>query len=88
MCALSNHIREKPDWWEKVEDETIVEKWREEALQQAGDDDEPEWKLTPAMVCVAYRHGSCYRPDPDVRRLTTCSRSFVDTRICAIRKPA
>ena len=54
MCALSHHIREKPNWWEKVKDETIVERWREEALQQAGDDEdddeEPEWKLTPAMV--------------------------------------
>ena len=34
MCALSHHIREKPNWWEKVKDEAIVEKWREEALQQ------------------------------------------------------
>ncbi|KAF9779803.1 hypothetical protein BJ322DRAFT_1166963 [Thelephora terrestris] len=50
MCALSNRIREKPDWWEKMEDEIIVEKWREEALQQAGDDGNPEWKLTPGMV--------------------------------------
>jgi hypothetical protein len=54
MCALSNHIREKPEWWEKAGDETIIEKWREEALQQAGDDDQPVWKLTPAMVqCLA-----------------------------------
>ena len=54
MCALSNNIREKPEWWEKKEDETIVEKWREEALQQAGEDESPEWKLTPAMVCLAF----------------------------------
>ncbi|KAF9779870.1 hypothetical protein BJ322DRAFT_1129730 [Thelephora terrestris] len=50
MCALSNRLREKPNWWEKMEDESIVEKWREEALQQAGDDANPEWKLTPGMV--------------------------------------
>jgi hypothetical protein len=55
MCALSNHIRKKPEWWEKAGDETIIEKWREEALQQAGDDDQPVWKLTPAMVCLADR---------------------------------
>ena len=50
MCALSNRIREKPDWWEKVKDETIVERWREEALQQAEDHEQPAWNLTPAMV--------------------------------------
>lgn len=54
MCALSHHIRKKPDWWEKINDDTIVEKWRGEALQQAMDDDQPEWKLTPGMVCLAY----------------------------------
>ena len=50
MCALSNRIREKPDWWEKVKDETIFERWREEALQQAEDRERPVWNLTPAMV--------------------------------------
>ena len=34
MCALSHHIREKPNWWEKLKDEAIVEKWKEEVLQQ------------------------------------------------------
>ncbi|KAF9779818.1 hypothetical protein BJ322DRAFT_1167008 [Thelephora terrestris] len=42
MCALSNRIREKPDWWEKMEDET-------------GEDANPEWKLTPGMVGPAER---------------------------------
>ncbi|KAF9779819.1 hypothetical protein BJ322DRAFT_1113127 [Thelephora terrestris] len=50
MCALSNRIREKPNWWEKMQDDAIVEKWRDEALQQTGDDDNPEWELTPGMV--------------------------------------
>ena len=54
MCTLSNRIREKSSWWEKVNDETIVERWREEALQQAGDDERPEWKLTPGMVSLAF----------------------------------
>jgi len=53
MCALSNRIREKSNWWEKVKDETIVERWREEALQQAEDGEQPEWKLTPGMVSLA-----------------------------------
>jgi hypothetical protein len=34
MCALSNRIREKPGWWEKMKDKAIVERWRKEALQQ------------------------------------------------------
>ena len=34
MCALSHRIREEPNWWEKLKDKTVVEKWREEALQQ------------------------------------------------------
>jgi len=50
MCALSNRIREKSNWWEKVKDETVVERWREEVLQQVGDDERPERKLTPGMV--------------------------------------
>ena len=54
MCAHSHHIREKHNWWEKVKDEAIVGRWREEALQRAkddsNDDEKPEWKLTPAMV--------------------------------------
>jgi len=51
MCALSHRIREKPNWWERVKDEVVVEKWREEVLQQEeGVDKEPGRKLTPAMV--------------------------------------
>jgi len=55
MCALSHHIREKPNWWEKVKDQVIVEKWREEALQQeeAGELP-PSRKLTPTMVRFCY----------------------------------
>ena len=55
MCALSTHIREKPNWWEKVKDEVIVEKWRGEALrQEEEDDEEPSWKLTPTLVRPRY----------------------------------
>jgi hypothetical protein len=61
MCALSHHIREKPDWWEKIQDETIVGKWEEEALEQAADDANPEWKLTPKMVCLVSGPGSLFQ---------------------------
>lgn len=50
MCALSNRIREKPDWWEKIKDEAIVGKWREEALEQGEDEENPEWSFTPEMA--------------------------------------
>ena len=51
MCALSNHIREKPNWWEKVKGEVIVEKWRGEALQQEEEKGgTPSRRLTATMV--------------------------------------
>jgi len=34
MCALSNAIREKPNWWEKIKDPALVEKWKQEAFDQ------------------------------------------------------
>jgi len=33
-CALSNAIREKPYWWEKIKEPALVEKWTQEALDQ------------------------------------------------------
>ena len=39
MCALSHHIREEPNWWEKVKDETAVQKWRVDALQREKEGD-------------------------------------------------
>ena len=53
MCALSHRIREEPNWWEKVKDEVILEKWREEALKRDETSRLEAWtssKLTPAMV--------------------------------------
>jgi hypothetical protein len=50
MCALSHYIREKSEWWEKMKNRGILNMWGEEALKQTGDDEHPEWKLTPRMV--------------------------------------
>jgi len=51
MCALSNHIRERPNWWEEVKDKAIIGRWREEILQQQEMAGEAHSKrLTPAMV--------------------------------------
>jgi hypothetical protein len=38
MCALSNAIREKPNWWEKINDPALVAKWTQEALDQQKDE--------------------------------------------------
>jgi hypothetical protein len=34
MWALSSTIRENSYWWEKVDDDMIMEKWKQEALEQ------------------------------------------------------
>jgi hypothetical protein len=37
MCAISNAIREKPRWWEKIKNPEIVAKWRKEILEHEHD---------------------------------------------------
>jgi len=55
MCALSSHIRERPNWWEEMKDQALVEKWRREILQQQERSNEARSrKLTPAMVTSRY----------------------------------
>lgn len=52
MCALSSSIREKPQWYVKMQDPTIRGRWREEALSQAVPaGSKKEWALTEKMVC-------------------------------------
>ena len=49
MCALSSAIREKPNWWEKIKDSALVEKWTQEALDRQKA--EPRFRqLTKTMV--------------------------------------
>ncbi|KIY66112.1 hypothetical protein CYLTODRAFT_491743 [Cylindrobasidium torrendii FP15055 ss-10] len=50
MCALSEILRNKPNWWEKKNDVVILQKWREEALEQGVDNEHPEWTLTGQMI--------------------------------------
>lgn len=87
MCALSNLIREEPDWWERVKDEAIVERWREEALKQTGDGElEQTWKLDSGMV--RYQLSSCnhcYSPMDNISRSSMCLRNFRGTQICAMK---
>ena len=53
MCALSNAIREKPNWWEKIKDPALVEKWKQEALDQQKNEYRIR-QLTERMVSVSY----------------------------------
>ncbi|KAJ7690130.1 hypothetical protein B0H17DRAFT_1290812 [Mycena rosella] len=49
MCSLSAHIRQKPNWWEKMRDETIRSKWIREAKEQQAE--HPRWEqLTDNML--------------------------------------
>ena len=51
MCALSNTIREKPNWWEKIKDPALVKKWTREALDQQKGEYQIR-KLTKGMVSM------------------------------------
>ena len=76
MCALSNHIRERPNWWEEVKYKAIIENWREEILQRGGASNEaPSRRLTPAMVKRPYFES----------RSTTYSKNSTDTHLCVIQ---
>jgi len=52
MCALSNHIRERPNWWEEVTDKAVVEQWKQEISQQQEESVEAvgSKRLSPPMV--------------------------------------
>ena len=87
MCALSHHIREQPNWWEKVKDETIIQKWRKEAPGQVEEDDDVKAfprKLTPAMV----KSHLCTTPPilTLISRSIMCSGNSTDTRHCVIQR--
>ena len=49
MCAMSHAIREKPRWWEKINDLKVMSRWRREALKQQKPQPRHR-KLTETMV--------------------------------------
>jgi hypothetical protein len=49
MCAMSHAIREKPRWWEKIEDPKIMARWKKEALEHQ-ESFPRHRKLTEVMV--------------------------------------
>ena len=52
MCAMSHTIREKPRWWEKLNDPDVMTRWKEEGLEQQKPLDAHR-KLTGEMVRLA-----------------------------------
>ena len=51
MCALSNAIREKPNWWEKIKDPALIEKWTQETLDEQKSERRIR-QLTKGMVII------------------------------------
>ncbi|KAJ7691589.1 hypothetical protein B0H17DRAFT_1159769 [Mycena rosella] len=50
MCSLSAHIRQKPNWWEKMRDETIRSKWIRDSEAKEQQAEHPRWEqLTDNM---------------------------------------
>jgi len=59
MCAISSHIRERPNWWEEIKEKAVIEKWRGEILlQQEASGEPPSRRLTTAMVKPCYSNHS------------------------------
>ena len=54
MCAMSQAIREKPRWWEKIKEPDIMARWRKEALEQQESFPHPR-QLTEVMVRLLRR---------------------------------
>ena len=53
MCALSNHIRKRSNWWEGVKDKVALEKWREAILRQLEVGEEASSvRLIPAIASL------------------------------------
>jgi len=52
MCALSNVIREKPNWWENIRDPALVEGWKQEVLDQQ----EGEYRIRQLTKRMASTH--------------------------------
>ena len=85
MCALSNHIRERPSWWEEVKYQVIIDNWRAEILRrEEASNEAPSRRLTPAMVKSCYLQTA--PPVPTlIPRSTTYSRNSMGTHLCVIK---
>ena len=79
MCALSHHIREKPNWWEKVKDKAIVEKWREDVLEQEGDE-VPSGELTPSKE-LTYEETISFKRQLAYQRQLASARKLTPTMV-------
>ncbi|TFK95680.1 hypothetical protein BDV98DRAFT_577376 [Pterulicium gracile] len=55
MCAVSNEIREKDRWWEKMRDESVRAKWRKEVEVHEEAEENVGRKLTDKMIDYVFQ---------------------------------
>ncbi|RPD55181.1 hypothetical protein L226DRAFT_562957 [Lentinus tigrinus ALCF2SS1-7] len=52
MRSFSGKIRSKPNWWQKVEDPSVVKKWREEIVEQDRVLVDKFWGGEERLICL------------------------------------
>lgn len=66
MCAMSNEIREKERWWEKMQDPDILAKWTKEVEEQELSVDLTQ-RLSPQMINYVFQELEGYAALRDPR---------------------
>ncbi|KAF9905404.1 hypothetical protein EC991_001699 [Linnemannia zychae] len=59
MCAASNAIREKPNWWDKIKNPTIVANWRHELYTESRRRD-PPFHLSEEQIDFVFKELDWY----------------------------
>ena len=89
MCEISATIRDKSEWWLKLEDDIICARWKQEILDQV--QDLPCDTNAVADFVLAELHGYVVLRDDktgiEVRNKSSCRRlkSLLTLRPCSIR---
>lgn len=83
MWAASNSIREKSDWWSKIKDPEIVNKWRQEILV-AGLEREVQYQLREEQLDYIFKelewHAQRHRDQSDKGALVAIDIGIEGTR--------
>ncbi|KAF9789747.1 hypothetical protein BJ322DRAFT_554021 [Thelephora terrestris] len=69
MCALSNAIREKPNWWEQIKDPVLVRKWMREAVDQQRNEyriRQLRWKMVNYVFQELHGYASLRDPNAGI----------------------
>jgi hypothetical protein len=67
MCMMSNEIREKERWWEKMKNEEIKAKWKQEVEESEKEEDNFRLRLSEKMINYVLQELEGYAAirDPD-----------------------